>query len=283
MKNLFENTSDTLPFADFIIQVKSCLKEKGRTMLCVKLKKLLFISFLTFAVSSILFATNSYALFEDLTQHGANIFTGMREIIYAVAGFGVVAIAIGGFFGTINWKWLTAIIIGLIVIATTASIINYMVDSNVITSDMITDTLIDGGSATVTAPSESKKKPQSSNTVRSPNEYASMSQPTPAENNNDYDYMAEASNALVNPESSGYFIAMNSEEARAQIEKDRAEAMDLNSGKGYFEVRNAQNAQREKDRKQANEKRAQEQADRPSPLAPLPETSSGFTISAPIW
>lgn len=156
MKNLFENTSAALPFADFIIKAKSYLKEKGRTMLCVKLKKLLVISFLTFAVSSILFATNSYALFEDLTEHGASIFTGMREIIYAVAGFGVVAIAIGGFFGTINWKWLTAIIIGLIVIATTASIINYMVDSNVITSDMITDTLIDGGSATVTAPSGTK-------------------------------------------------------------------------------------------------------------------------------
>lgn len=156
MTNSIESTSKPLPFADFIIRTKSYLNEKGRTMLCVKLKKLLLISFLTFAVSSILFATNSYALFEDLTQHGAKIFTGMREIIYAVAGFGVVAIAIGGFFGTINWKWLTAIIIGLIVIATTASIINYMVDSNVITTDMITDTLIDGGSATVTAPSGTK-------------------------------------------------------------------------------------------------------------------------------
>ena len=96
-----------------------------------------------FLASSILFATNSYAaLFEDLTSKGAEIFKGMREIIYAVAGFGIVAIAIGGFFG--NFKWLGAIIIGLMVIALTAGIINYMVEETVITPAMITDTLISG-------------------------------------------------------------------------------------------------------------------------------------------
>ena len=47
-----------------------------------------------------------------------------------------------GFFGTLNWKWLVAIIIGLVVIALTAGIINYMVDSDVITDEMITDSLI---------------------------------------------------------------------------------------------------------------------------------------------
>ena len=115
-------------------------------MLCVKLKKFMFLSVMVFAVSSILFATNSFAaeggLFSDLTNHGMFIFSGMREIIYAVSGFGIVAIAIGGFFGTLNWKWLVAIIIGLMVIALTAGIINYMVDSEVITSDMLTDSLI---------------------------------------------------------------------------------------------------------------------------------------------
>ena len=116
-------------------------------MLCVKLKKFLVLSVMVFAVSSILFATNSYAedgaLFSDLTNKGIEIFGGMREIIYAVSGFGVVAIAVGAFFGTMNWKWLVAIIIGLFVIASTAGIINYMVDSEVITEDMITNSLVD--------------------------------------------------------------------------------------------------------------------------------------------
>ena len=111
-------------------------------MLCVKLKKFLFLSMLMFVVSSVLFATDSYALFETLTQSGTEIFTGMREIIFAVSGFGIVAIAIGGFFGNLNWKWLSAIIIGLVVIATTAAIINYMVDSTAITAKQIQDTLI---------------------------------------------------------------------------------------------------------------------------------------------
>ena len=114
-------------------------------MLYVKLKKIIIFALVAFLASSILFATNSYAaLFGDLTSKGAEIFRGMREILYAVAGFGIVAIAIGGFFGNFNWKWLGAIIIGLMVIATTAGIINYMVESTVITPTMITDTLISG-------------------------------------------------------------------------------------------------------------------------------------------
>ena len=141
MENLTRHTPYTLPFAYLLAKLRNYLREKGEKMLCIKLKK-----FLVFAVSSILFATNSFAedkaLFSDLTNHGAKIFGGMREIIYAVSGFGIVAIAIGGFFGTLNWKWLVAIIIGLVVIALTAGIINYMVDSDVITDEMITDSLI---------------------------------------------------------------------------------------------------------------------------------------------
>lgn len=117
-------------------------------MLYIKLRKMIVFALVAFLASSILFATDSYAansaLFAELTQRGAEIFNGMREIIYAVAGFGIVAIAIGGFFGNFNWKWLGAIIIGLMVIAMTAGIINYMVEADVITPDMIADTLVSG-------------------------------------------------------------------------------------------------------------------------------------------
>lgn len=104
-----------------------------------------------FVVSSVLFATDSFAaentgLFSDLIAKGGSIFSGMREIIYAVAGFGISAVAIGGFFGNLNWKWLVAIALGLFVIATTGVIINYMVGDRTITDSMITDTLISGDS-----------------------------------------------------------------------------------------------------------------------------------------
>ena len=143
MENLTRHTPYTLPFAYLLAKLRNYLREKGEKMLCVKLKKFLFLSMLMFVVSSVLFATDSYALFKTLTQSGTEIFTGMREIIFAVSGFGIVAIAIGGFFGNLNWKWLSAIIIGLVVIATTAAIINYMVDSDVaVTTLKIQDTLI---------------------------------------------------------------------------------------------------------------------------------------------
>ena len=142
MENLTRHAPYTLPFAYLLAKLRNYLREKGEKMLCVKLKKFLFLSMLMFVVSSVLFATDSYALFETLTDSGTKIFTGMREIIFAVSGFGIVAVAIGGFFGNLNWKWLSAIIIGLVVIATTAAIINYMVDSTAITAEQIQDTLI---------------------------------------------------------------------------------------------------------------------------------------------
>lgn len=136
MKNLFTNCSQRLPFV-FL----SGLRE----MLHINFKKLAVASLAVFVCSSILFATNSWALFEDLAAHGGKIFTGLREIIYAVSGFGIIAVVIGSIFGNINYKWLTAILIGLFVIAATAAIINYMVEDTVITSDMITDSLKTGG------------------------------------------------------------------------------------------------------------------------------------------
>lgn len=151
MEKLSQNKPSFLPFAHLSAKLTRFLEEKDTKMLCVKLKNFLMTVLLVFVVSSILFATVSFAadkdsgLFSDLIKKGGEMFEGMREIIYAVAGFGVVAVAIGGFFGNLNWKWLTAIILGLVVIATTASIINYMVDDD-ITQGAITDTLKSGNS-----------------------------------------------------------------------------------------------------------------------------------------
>ena len=80
-------------------------------MLYIKLKKIILLALVAFIVSS---------------------------IIFAVSGFGIIAIAVGGFFGNFNWKWLGAIIIGLMVIALTSGIIQYMVGADVLN---VTDTL----------------------------------------------------------------------------------------------------------------------------------------------
>lgn len=118
-------------------------------MLQLKVKKFLGYFLFIMVVSSVLFAGNAYALFEDLLKTGSEIFTGMREVVFAVSGFGIVAVAVGGFFGVINWRWLSAIMIGLVVIAVTAQILNYMTEGNHAKGDNskfsdITDTMISG-------------------------------------------------------------------------------------------------------------------------------------------
>lgn len=92
----------------------------------INFKKYVIAGLWAFAFSSILCVADSYAVFENLTSAGSEIFSGMRQVIWGAAGFGIIAIAIGAIFGGLNWKWLTAIIIGLVVIALTGGILSYL-------------------------------------------------------------------------------------------------------------------------------------------------------------
>ena len=112
----------------FVYLLKQVLRQKE--MLYVRVKKISMVILWAVLFSSVLFITPSYAaevgLFSDLTAKGIEIFEGMRDIIYVVAGFGIIGVAIGGFFGNINWKWLGAIVIGLMVIGLTGGILTYI-------------------------------------------------------------------------------------------------------------------------------------------------------------
>ncbi len=110
-----------------------------------KLKMYLLAGLLVYALSLILFSTESYAAFESLTKTGGEIFNGMKKIIFVAAGFGIIAIAIGAVFGALNWKWLSVIIIGVVVIAGTAALLKYLTQGTGAEVDVdvfgITDTL----------------------------------------------------------------------------------------------------------------------------------------------
>lgn len=125
MINLLLSLNCSLLFVCFF---KYVLRQKE--MLYVRVKKISMVVLLAILFSSVLFITPSYAaeasLFSDLTSKGIEIFEGMRDIIYVVAGFGIIGVAIGGFFGNINWKWLGAIVIGLMVIGLTGGILTYI-------------------------------------------------------------------------------------------------------------------------------------------------------------
>ncbi len=108
-------------------------------MLSVRIKKISITLLWGLLFSSVLCVASAFAadaavtstysgggLFADLISKGIEIFKGMRDIIYVVAGFGIIGVAIGGFFGNINWKWLGAIVIGLMVIGMTGGILTYI-------------------------------------------------------------------------------------------------------------------------------------------------------------
>ena len=86
--------------------------------------------------------SSNYGLFSGLINTGKKVFSGLRDLIYVVAGFGIIGVAVGGFFGNLNWKWLGAIVISLVVIATTGELINLITGCKDFTSSAITDTLI---------------------------------------------------------------------------------------------------------------------------------------------
>ena len=111
-------------------------------MLGINFKKMITLVMVVFALSALMYAVSSIlcanlafaaaadktsGIFSALQKAGSEIFVGLREIIFVVSGFGIIAVAIGGFFGNLNWKWLAAIGIGLFVISTTSAVISYMV------------------------------------------------------------------------------------------------------------------------------------------------------------
>ena len=73
--------------------------------------------FLAVLILVICMPTDSFAAFETLKATGTKIFKGIRSIIYPASTIGIICVCIGGFFGNINWKWLTAVVVGLIVIS----------------------------------------------------------------------------------------------------------------------------------------------------------------------
>lgn len=95
----------------------------------------------TQSASAVTGCSSDYGLFSGLIKTGRDVFNGLRDLIYVVAGFGIIGVAVGGFFGNLNWKWLGAIIIALVVIATTGEIINMITGCDKFTQAMITDTL----------------------------------------------------------------------------------------------------------------------------------------------
>jgi type IV secretory pathway VirB2 component (pilin) len=94
-------------------------------MLYRKIKSFLYNNRHTIAlvISLFLYTTDALAgtgntgTFSALSTAGKTIFSGLRQIVYPAATIGIASVCIGGMFGSFNWKWLIAILIGVFVIA----------------------------------------------------------------------------------------------------------------------------------------------------------------------
>lgn len=93
------------------------------------------------SASAVSGCSSNQGIFSGLIETGSKVFNGLRDLIYVVAGFGIIGVAVGGFFGNLNWKWLGAIVISLVVIATTGELISAITGCENFTNAMIADTL----------------------------------------------------------------------------------------------------------------------------------------------
>lgn len=81
------------------------------------LKKIGVWAFLMAVFALLFLPSDALAAFDNLKDSGRSIFIGLKYVIYPGAAIGIICVCIGGFFGNINFKWVAALFIGLIVIA----------------------------------------------------------------------------------------------------------------------------------------------------------------------
>lgn len=87
------------------------------------------------AQASVAVANNS--VFDKLSDKASDTFSGVRQVVFVLGAFTLVAIAVGAIFGKINWKWFISLLVALVILAVAGMIINYFVDANTIATDNV--------------------------------------------------------------------------------------------------------------------------------------------------
>ncbi len=88
-------------------------------MLWIKIKNFLWQNRWTICLflSLFLYTTDAFAAFASLNTAGQQIFAGLKKIIWPAATIGIASVCIAGMFGSFNWKWFIAILLGVFIIA----------------------------------------------------------------------------------------------------------------------------------------------------------------------
>ncbi len=69
-----------------------------------------------------------------------SVFSSVKTIIFIIGGFGLVGLAWAAIFGKVNWKWLSALAVGLAILAAASSIVEYATGSTEATTAGLTTT-----------------------------------------------------------------------------------------------------------------------------------------------
>ena len=81
------------------------------------------------AFSLLFFADAAYAanVFETISQRAASALTSIKQLVFILAGFGLISFAFMAIFGKISWKHFANIAIGLFLVASMGLFIQYFV------------------------------------------------------------------------------------------------------------------------------------------------------------
>ena len=92
--------------------------------------KLFKLSFLMSLTAFLLLTTSpAYAanVFETITGRAVGVLTGVKQLVFVLAGFGIIAFAFMAIFGKLSWKHFAHIAIGLFLVASMGLFIQYFV------------------------------------------------------------------------------------------------------------------------------------------------------------
>lgn len=89
-------------------------------MLWIKIKNFLYDNrwAICLFLSLFLYTADAFAVFDSLNKAGDTIYNGLKSIIWPAATIGIASVCIAGMFGSFNWKWFIAILLGVFIIAT---------------------------------------------------------------------------------------------------------------------------------------------------------------------
>lgn len=71
------------------------------------------------------FAQTTVDLMGTAKNKAANVFTSVKQIVFVVGGFGLVALAFMAIFGKLDWKKFAMLAVGLAILAAAGAVVDY--------------------------------------------------------------------------------------------------------------------------------------------------------------